>query len=125
MSTKINEIIDSISKMNILEIVELTKAIEKKFDISPTAMMTETKAANENIPVEKKEKTEYSIIMTNYGNSKLNVIKTVRTMLDLGLKEAKEFVENLPATIKENIPKDEAETIKDKLETCGAKIELK
>lgn len=127
MSNKTNEIIDTISKMNILEIVELTKEIEKKFDISSNMITpnTNTSSDNEDKPKKETAKTEFAIIMTNFGDSKLNVIKTIRTMLNLGLKEAKEFVENLPATIKENVQKDEAEDIKNKLENCGAKIELK
>ena len=126
MSTKIDDIIEIISKMNVLEIVELTKAIEKKFAISLNSQNEQI--TNKTVQVkedEKKEKTEYKIVMTNYGNNKLNVIKTIRTILDLGLKEAKEFVENLPATIKENIQKEEAEIIKTKLEESGAIIELK
>ena len=127
MSTKINEIIDSISKMNILEIVELTKAIEKKFDISVQNMVNNQTTNNPEQEVKAKpvEKTEFSVIMVDYGSSKLNVIKTIRSILDLGLKEAKEFVEKLPATIKENIQKTEADDIKNKLESSGAKIELK
>ena len=127
MSTKINDMIETISKMNILEIVELTKAIEKKFDISVNTMVNNKNAdmAEAIEKPSKEEKTEFSVIMVDYGSSKLNVIKTMRSILDLGLKEAKEFVEKLPATIKENIQKKEADDIKSKLESSGAKIELK
>lgn len=127
MSDKINEVIEIISKMNVLEIVELTKAIEKKFDISNNFIdQTElTKSKLEIKDDEQKEKTEYSIIMIDYGSNKLNVIKTIRTILNLGLKEAKDFVENLPATIKEHVQKDEADNIRVRLEESGAKIELK
>ena len=127
MSEKINEIIEIISKMNILEIVELTKAIEKKFDISNIKFEENSvnNTINENKNNEKKEKTEYSVTIIDYGNNKLNVIKTIRTILNLGLKEAKDFVENLPAVVKENISKDDAENIKNRLEETGAKIELK
>jgi len=127
MSTKINEIIEIISKMNLLEIVELTKAIEKKFDISVNNMVSSKNTNDEEETTKPKqvEKTEFSVIMVDYGTSKLNVIKTIRSILDLGLKEAKDFVEKLPATIKENIQKKEADDIKNKLESSGAKIELK
>lgn len=125
MSEKINEIIEIISKMNVLEIVELTKAIEKKFDISDIKIEENVTNTNENKNNEKKEKTEYSVVITDFGNNKLNVIKTIRTILNLGLKEAKDFVENLPAVVKENISKDDAENIKNRLEETGAKIELK
>lgn len=125
MSEKINEIIEIISKMNVLEIVELTKAIEKKFDISDIKIEENVTNTNENKNNEKKEKTEYSVVITDFGNNKLNVIKTIRTILNLGLKEAKDFVENLPAVVKENISKDDAENIKNRLEETGAKVELK
>lgn len=124
---KINEIISIISKMNMLEIAELNKAIENTFGISQINFSQEKQVFKneENKESENKEKTIYSVIMTNYGDNKLNVIKTIRTILDLGLKEAKEFVENLPAKIKENAQKEEAENIKSKLEESGATVELK
>jgi len=126
MSIKNEDIINAISKMNILELMELTKAIEEKFNITANMHVQEEKVIVKPEEKEiKEEKTTYSVIMTEYGTSKVDVIKTIRTIINLGLKEAKDFVENIPATIKENIQKDEAEKIKDKLESCGAKIELK
>lgn len=126
MSIKNDDIINAISKMNIMELMELTKAIEEKFNITASINLQESKPVEKTTEVEiKEEKTTFSVIMTEYGNNKIDVIKTIRTILNLGLKEAKEFVENVPARIKENIEKDEAEKIKSKLETCGAKIELK
>lgn len=127
MSTKINEAIEIISKMNVLEIVELTKEIEKKFNISQSDLINNnTNKLEKEEKVNKEEKkSEYTVIMTSYGNSKLNVIKTIRSILNLGLKEAKDFVENIPATIKEKIQEKDAEEIKNKLESSGAKIELK
>lgn len=124
---KVSEVIDIISKMNMLEIAELNKAIEKTFGVSSVDFSYEKKQENKTnvVEIESKEKTSYSVIMTNYGDNKLNVIKTVRTILDLGLKEAKEFVENLPAKIKENIQKEDAEVLKSKLEESGATVELK
>lgn len=127
MSTKIDDILDIISKMNVLEIVELTKAMEKKFDISMNTMVHEKNISHDTevVAPKKEEKTAFSVIMVDYGSSKLNVIKTMRSILDLGLKEAKDFVEKLPATVKENIQKKDADDIKSKLESSGAKIELK
>lgn len=128
MSIRINEIVDMISKLNVLEVIDLTKAIEKKFDITFDKDIGEKKKeiiTNPEKVEENQEEKMYSIIMTNYGNSKINVIKTVRTILSLGLKEAKDFVEKLPAIIKENIQKSDTVDIKKKLEDAGATIELK
>lgn len=126
MSIKNEDIINAISKMNLLEIMELTKALEEKFNIKATTFSNEVKTAEHvEEPIVKEEKTTFTVIMTDFGTNKIDVIKTMRTILNLGIKEAKDFVENIPAIIKENIEKDEAEKIKSKLETSGAKIELK
>lgn len=126
MSIKNDDIINAISNMNIMELMDLTKAIEEKFNIKASMNLHDSKPVEKTTEPEiKEEKTTFSVIMTDFGNNKIDVIKTIRTILNLGLKEAKEFVENVPARIKENIEKDEAEKIKSKLETCGAKIELK
>lgn len=119
------EIINAISNMNILELTELTNLIEKKFNIS---IQNQQIASNPEHVEEKskpEEKLTFTIIMTSYGDNKLNVIKTIRTILDLGLKEAKDFVEKLPATIKENVQKSDIEKIKTALEISGAKIEIR
>lgn len=126
MSIKNDDIINAISNMNIMELMDLTKAIEEKFNIKASMNLNDSKPVEKiTEPEIKEEKTTFSVIMTDFGSNKIDVIKTIRTILNLGLKEAKEFVENVPARIKENIEKDEAEKIKSKLETCGAKIELK
>ncbi len=119
------DIINAISNMNILELTELTNLIEKTFNISiqHQQITNNSEKKEENVKVE--EKTSFTIIMTSFGDNKLNVIKTIRSILDLGLKEAKEFVEKLPATVKENIQKSDVEKIKTALETSGAKIEIK
>ncbi len=125
MLLKKEDIIESISKMNMMELIELTKLMEEKFNLS----IDNTKISKEkNITIETEkveEKKFFSIIMKNHGENKLNVIKTIRIILNLGLKESKDFVENLPATIKENSSKEEAEKIKKQLEDAGAIIELK
>ncbi|HFL8824435.1 MAG TPA: 50S ribosomal protein L7/L12 [Candidatus Azoamicus sp. OHIO1] len=127
MSSKYEEIIELISKLNVLELIELTKLIEKKFNISSNMInQNSEQIKKEDAPSEKKEEqVNFSVIMKSFGDDKINVIKIVRTITSLGLKEAKSFVENLPATIKENISKVEAEKIKAQLEVCGAIIELK
>ncbi len=119
------EIINAISNMNILELTELTNLIEKKFNISIQNQQLAPKSDQVEEKSKPEEKSTFTIIMTSYGDNKLNVIKTVRSILDLGLKEAKEFVEKLPATIKENIQKSDIEKIKTALETSGAKIEIR
>jgi len=124
MSQKHEEIIDALSKMNVLEIIELTKLAEKKFNLSIENIQKPIEKKEEVITEKKEEKTNFTIIMKNYGKSKINVIKIIRTILNLGLKEAKSFVESLPATIKENSNKEEAEKIKKQLEDVGATIEL-
>lgn len=127
MTINKEDIVNALSNMNIIELTELTTLIEKKFNIANQNYQIKNEQDNQQIEKEKKqeEKTTYTIIMTSYGDNKLNVIKTIRTILDLGLKEAKEFVEKLPATIKENIQKTDIEKIKTALETSGAKIEIK
>ncbi len=127
MSINKEDIVNSISKMNILELTELTDLISTKFNISTHSIQTINKSNNENTATEKTptEKTTYTITLTSFGDNKLNVIKTIRTIMDLGLKEAKDFVEKLPAIIKENIQKTDVEKIKTALEASGAKIEIK
>lgn len=121
------DIINAIAKMNILELTELTTLIEKKFNISSQNIYSQDIKSEDktNTTEKQEEKKTYTIILTSYGDNKLNVIKTVRTILDLGLKEAKDFVEKLPATVKENIQKVDLDKIKTALETSGAKIEIK
>ncbi|HIH2763340.1 MAG TPA: 50S ribosomal protein L7/L12 [Candidatus Azoamicus sp.] len=127
MSIKNEEIISSISKMTVLELVELIKEIETKFNISSSAgfLRNENSVESSKQDVKIEEKTAFSVIMTDFGDDKINIIKKVRTILNLGLKEAKDFVENLPALIKKDISKSEADSIKKDLEVSGAKIELK
>ncbi len=119
------EIIDAISNMTVLELSELVKELEDKFGVSAAIPMavgtTVTQAASE----EKEEKTEFDVILAGFGENKIKVIKEVRTITSLGLKEAKELVEGVPGVVKKGIPKEEAEEIKKKLEEAGATIEIK
>ncbi len=121
------EIIDSIANMTVLELSELVKALEEKFGVSaamPVAAMAAAPAAGAAAPVEE-EKTEFTVILKSAGAQKLNVIKEVRAITSLGLKEAKDLVDGAPKPVKEGISKKEAEEIKAKLEAAGAEIELK
>ena len=127
MSIKNDDIIKALSKMNIVDLMDLIKEIEVKFNISSidVAPVASGQAGQLNETPQVVEQVVFSVIMTSYGTSKINVIKNVRSLLELGLKEAKEFVENLPATIKKDVSKDEAMKIKSDLESIGAKIDIK
>ena len=118
-------ILEEICKMNVLEVVELTKLIEKTFQINQQSIpeqKIEKIQQNETIQEEKKTK---DVILENYGTNKIAVIKEVKVITGLGLKEAKDLVESAPVKLKENILKEQADTIKDTLEKFGATIVLK
>jgi large subunit ribosomal protein L7/L12 len=121
-----DEIIDAIGGMTVLELSDLIKAIEEKFDVkaaAPVAVAAAPAGAAAAAPVE--EKTEFDVILKSAGEKKINVIKVVRAITGLGLKEAKDLVEGAPKPVKEAIPKDEAEKIKKELEENGAQVEIK
>ena len=122
-SEKIIGIVDTIKTLTILEVADLVKALEEEFGVSaaPVAVAAVGGAA---APVVE-EKTEFDVILTSFGSSKLGVIKVVREITGLGLKEAKELVESTPKAIKEAAPKAEAEDLKNKLTAAGASVELK
>ena len=119
---KITNIVEEIKTLTILELADLVKAVEEEFGVS-AAPVAVAGAAVAAAPVE--EKTEFDVILKAAGASKLNVIKVVRELTGLGLKEAKELVESAPKAIKEGASKEEAEEIQKKLEEAGAKVELK
>ena len=121
MSISKEQLIDHISNMSVLEMSELVKELEDKFGVSaaPVAVAGGGAAAAEE------EQTEFDVVLAEAGAKKINVIKEVRGITGLGLKEAKELVESVPKPIKEGIEKDDAEEIKKKLEAAGAKVELK
>ncbi len=127
MPATIEKIVEDISKLTEVELSDLKKALEEKFDVTAAApmmgmgMMMPGAAAAE--PVE--EKTDFNIVLTDSGAEKLKVIKVVREITGLGLKEAKDLVDGAPNTVKENAPKAEAEDIKKKIEEVGGKVELK
>ncbi len=121
------ELIQAISEMSVLELSELVKDLEEKFGVSaaaPAMMMAAPAAGAAAAPVEE-EKTEFDVVLADHGANKISVIKVVRELTGLGLKEAKDMVDGAPKTIKEAVAKDEAEEMKKKLEEAGAKVELK
>ena len=121
------DVIEFIANMSVLELSELVKEMEDKFGVSaaaPVAMMAAGSAeAAAGVPAE--EKTEFDIILVGHGDKKIQVIKEVRAITGLGLKDAKELVDGLPKPVKEGVPKDEAEKIKTQLEEAGAQVEVK
>jgi large subunit ribosomal protein L7/L12 len=124
MALSQEEILDAISNMTVMEVVGLITAMEEKFGVSAAAAVAVAAApAAAAAPVE--EQTEFDVILTGFGENKVSVIKTVRTITGLGLKEAKDAVEGVPTVLKEGIPKAEAETIKKQLLEAGATVDIK
>ena len=120
------KIVDELSSLTVLEAAELAKLLEEKWGVSaaaPVAMMAAGSGVAAAAPVE--EKTEFTVVLATVGAQKINVIKEVRAITSLGLKEAKDLVEGAPGTVKEGVTKQEAEEIKKKLEAQGAVVELK
>ena len=119
--SNLDKIIDELSKLTVIEAAELSKQLEKKWGV--TAATAPVAAPAAAAPVE--EKSEFTIFLTSAGDKKINVIKEVRAITGLGLKEAKDLVEGIPKEVKKAVPKKEAEEAKKKLEAVGAKVELK
>lgn len=119
----IEQILEAIENMKVLELNELVKAAEEKFGVSASAPVMVAGAAGGAAAAE--EKTEFDVILANAGASKVGVIKAVREVTGLGLKDAKDLVDNAPKALKEGASKEEAEQIKEKLEAAGASVELK
>lgn len=126
MASNVEELVEKISALTLVEASELKKALEEKFGVTaaaPMMMAAAPGAAAGTAPAE--EKTEFDVELTDAGASKLNVIKVVREVTGLGLKEAKDLVEGAPKIVKEGAPKADAEALKKKLEEAGAKVSLK
>lgn len=119
----LNAILDSIKELKLLEVAELVKMMEEEFGVSAAAPVMV--AAGGDGAAAAEEKTEFDVVLVDAGAKKLGVVKVVKNMTGLGLKEAKEIVDNAPKTIKEAVAKDEAEKMKAELEEAGAKVELK
>jgi large subunit ribosomal protein L7/L12 len=122
-SEKITNIIEAVKAMTVLELNELVKAVEEEFGVSAAAAVAVSAAPAAAAAVE--EKTEFDAILTSFGANKIPVIKVVREITGLGLKEAKDLVDNCPKPLKEAVSKDDAEEIKKKLEAAGATVEIK
>ncbi|MBQ5840792.1 MAG: 50S ribosomal protein L7/L12 [Clostridia bacterium] len=123
MSEKIAAMIEEIKALTVLELSDLVKAIEEEFGVSAAAPVAVAAAGPAAAAAE--EKSEFDVVLVDAGAGKINVIKVVREITGLGLKEAKEVVDNAPKAVKEGVSKDDAEAIKAKLEEAGAKVELK
>ena len=121
-----DQVIDFIANMSVLEMSELVKEMEEKFGVSAAVAAVATPAADGGgAEAATEEKTEFDVILTSFGEKKINVIKEIRGITGLGLKEAKEAVESAPKAVKEGVSKEEAEEIKKKLEEAGASAEIK
>ena len=123
-SEKITNILEEIKSLTIIELADLVKAVEEEFGVSAAAPVGVAVAAGAPAAAAE-EKTEFDVVLKSFGAKKLDVIKAVRELTGLGLKEAKEMVEGAPKTIKEGISKDEAESVKKALEEAGAEVEVK
>lgn len=119
------EIIDAIKEMTVLELNELVKAVEEEFGVSAVAAVAAGPAAGAEAAAEVEEQSEFDVILKAPGGSKVAVIKVVRSLTGLGLKEAKELVDNAPNAVKQGVDKEEAEEVKKLLEEAGAEVELK
>ena len=122
----LSKIVDDLSKLTVLEAAELSKLLEEKWGVSAAAPVAVAAAGGGGAAAPAaEEKTDFDVILTSAGDKKINVIKEVRAITGLGLKEAKDLVEAAPKPVKEGVPKAEAESIKKKLEEAGAKVDLK
>ena len=126
MAASQEEILETISNMSVMEVVDLISAMEEKFGVSAAAAVAAAPAAaGGEAAAAAEEKTEFDVVMSSFGSNKVSVIKAVRAITALGLKEAKEMVEGAPVTVKEGASKDEADDIKKQLEEAGASVEVK
>lgn len=124
MALSKEDILNAIAEMSVMDVVELISAMEEKFGVSAAAAVAAAPAAAGEVAVAE-EQTEFDVILTSCGEKKVNVIKAVRTITGLGLKEAKDLVDSAPAAVKEGASKEEAAVIKTQLEEAGASVELK
>jgi large subunit ribosomal protein L7/L12 len=124
MAVSKEDILETISNMTVMEVVELVKAMEDKFGVSAAMAAAPVAAAGAAAPAAEAQ-TEFNVVMSSFGENKVNVIKVVRAITGLGLKEAKDLVEGVPSTIKEAVTKDQADDMKKQLEEAGAKVEIK
>ena len=121
----LHRLVDDLSQLTVLEAADLAKMLEEKWGVSAAAAVAVAAAPGGAAAAPVEEKTEFTVVLTSHGEKKIEVIKEVRALTGLGLKEAKELVEGAPKPIKEGVNKDEAEKVKAQLEKAGAKVELK
>jgi large subunit ribosomal protein L7/L12 len=126
MAVSQQEILDAIANMTVIEVVDLVKAMEDKFGVSAAvAAVAAAPAGGGAAAAAEEEQTEFDVVLSSFGANKVSVIKVVRALTGLGLKEAKDLVEGAPTPVKEGVPKDEAADIKKQLEEAGATVEVK
>ena len=125
MSLSNDQILDAIGEMSVTQLVDLIKSVEEKFGVSAAAPAVAVAAAPAASAEAAEEKTEFDVVMTSFGDNKVSVIKVVRTLTNLGLKEAKTLVESAPGVVKEGVSQEEAEEVKKQLEEVGATVDLK
>lgn len=123
--SKINEILEAVKGLTVLELAELVKAFEDEFGVSAAAPVAVAAAPVAGAAAVVEEQTEFTVVLANAGDKKINVIKVVRELTGLGLKEAKDLVDGAPKPVKENVSKEDAEAMKAKLVEAGATVELK
>ena len=119
----LQKIVDDLSELTVMEAAELSKLLEEKWGVSAAAPVVMAAAPAEAAAAE--EQTDFTVVLANFGEKKINVIKEVRAITGLGLKEAKDLVEGVPANVKEGVQKDEADKLKEQLEAAGASVEIK
>lgn len=125
MAVSKDDILEAISNMSVMEVVDLISAMEEKFGVSAAAAVAVAAAPAASGGAAAEEKTEFDVVMTGFGDNKVNVIKVIRAVTGLGLKEAKDMVEGVPATVKEGVSKAEAEDVKKQLVEAGATVDIK
>ncbi len=125
MAVNKEELLETISNMTVLEVVELVEAMEEKFGVSAAVAAAAPAVAPVAVGTMAEEQTEFDVVLTSFGDNKVTVIKVVRGITGLGLKEAKDLVEGIPSPIKEGATKDEADDVKKQLEEAGATVEVK
>ncbi|MCP4127578.1 MAG: 50S ribosomal protein L7/L12 [Gammaproteobacteria bacterium] len=125
MAVSKDDILEAIAGMTVMDVVELIEAMEEKFGVTAAAAVAAAPAAGGGEAAAAEEQTEFDVVLTSFGSAKVGVIKAVRALTGLGLKEAKDAVEGAPASIKEGVSKDEAEDVKKQLEEAGGTAEIK
>ncbi len=125
MAVSKDEILDAVANMSVMDLVTLIESMEKKFNVSAAAVAVAAPVAAAAGGAAAEEQTEFTVILSGFGENKVNVIKTIRTITGLGLKEAKDLVESAPAPVKEGVSKQDADSFKKQLEEAGATVAIK